>query len=126
MGVELPEDATDRAHRIGKKYDVEVEQEDGTVKGVTKQQVIVRFSSWKHRTLVYRNRKKSKNLRVKIDLTKRRLALLSHARDITKGIERTEYVFCEVNCRPNVKLRYGRFRAFNSQTELASIIASLD
>ena len=63
MGVELQEDAIDRAHRIGKKYNVEVEEEDDTV--------IVRFSSWKHRTLVYRNRKKSKKVRVKIDFTKR-------------------------------------------------------
>ena len=31
MGVELPEDAIDRAHRIGKKYDVEIEEVDGKV-----------------------------------------------------------------------------------------------
>ena len=28
MRVELPEDATDRAHRIGKKYNIEAEEKD--------------------------------------------------------------------------------------------------
>ena len=107
MGVELPVDAIDRAHRIGKKYDIEVEEVDGTTTEVTKQQVIVRFSSWKYRTLVYRNRNKSKKVRIKIDLTKRRLELLSYARDIMKGVEGIEYVFCDVNCRLNVKLSNG-------------------
>ena len=37
MGVELPGDAIDRAHLIGKKYDVEVEEVDGTTTEVTKQ-----------------------------------------------------------------------------------------
>ena len=92
---------------------------------VTKQQVLVRFSSWKYRTLVYMNRNKRKKVRIKTDLTKRRLAL-SHARDITKGVEGIEYVFCDVNCKLNVKLSNGRFRVFNSKTDLASIIANLD
>ena len=59
MGAELPTDATERAHRIGKKFDVEVEEEDRTVTEVTKQRAIINFSSWKHRTLVYRNKKKT-------------------------------------------------------------------
>ena len=75
---------------------------------------------------MYRNRKKSKKVRIKIGLTKRRLELLSHARDITKGVEEIEYAFCDVSCRLNVKLGNGRFRVFNSKTELASIIDNLD
>ena len=75
---------------------------------------------------MYRNRNKRKKVRIKIDLTKRRLELLSYARDITKGVEGIEYVFCDVNCGLNVKFSNGRFRAFNSKTELASIIANLD
>ena len=45
MGLKLPEEAIDRAHRVGKRYEVEEEDEDGVVTGVTKQQVIVRFTS---------------------------------------------------------------------------------
>ena len=51
MGLKLPEEATDRAHRVGKRYKVEEEDENGMVTGVTKQLVIVRFTSWTHRTL---------------------------------------------------------------------------
>ena len=72
------------------------------------------------------NRNKRKKVRIKIDLTKRRPEPLSHARDITKGVEGIEYVFCDVNCKLNVKLSNGRFRVFNSKTDLASIIANLD
>ena len=45
MGLNLPENAIDRAHRIGRKYQVQAQQEsdDGNEAGViTKQQVIIR------------------------------------------------------------------------------------
>ena len=126
MGLKQPEEAIDMAHRVGKRYEVEEEDEDGVVTGVTKQQVIVRFTSWTHRTLVYRSRKKSKNFKFKIDLTKRRMGLLSHARRLIKDIQGIDYAFSDVNCRLNLKLCGGPFRAFNSETELASIIADLD
>ena len=126
MGLRLPEEAIDRAHHVGKRYEVEEEDEDGVVTGITKQQVIVRFTSWTHRTLVYRSRKKSKNFKFKIDLTKRRMGLLSHARRLIKDVQGIDYAFSDVNCRLNLKLCGGPFRAFNSETELASIITDLD
>ena len=45
MGLQLPEEAIDRAHRVSKRYEVEEKDEDGVVTGLTKQQVIVRFAS---------------------------------------------------------------------------------
>ena len=63
MGLQLPEEASDTAHRVGKRYEVEEEDGDDVVTKVTKQQVIVRFTSWTHRTLVYKNYTKSKNFR---------------------------------------------------------------
>ena len=126
MGLKLPEEVIDRAHRVGKRYEVDEENEDGVVTGVTKQQVIVRFTSWTHRTLVYRSCKKSKNFKFKIDLTKRRMGLLSHARRLIKDVQGIDYAFSDVNCRLNLKLCDGPFRAFNSETELASIIADVD
>ena len=127
MGVNIPHHAIDRAHRIGKKFDVQNEDEDGNVTGVTvKQQVIVKFTSWRYRTEVYQKRRSSKKLRFKIDLTKRRLNLLKHARQLIKDIDEIDYVFSDVNCRLNVKFGDGRVRAFNSDTELAAIISSAD
>ena len=96
MGLQLPEKAIDRAHRVGKRYEDEEEDKDGVVTGVTKQQVIVRFTSWTHRTLVYKNRRKSKNFRFKIDLAKRRLGLPSHARRVIKYYQGTDYAFHDV------------------------------
>ena len=36
MGLQLPEETIDRAHRVGKRYKIEEEDEDGVVTGVTK------------------------------------------------------------------------------------------
>ena len=47
MGVNIPHHAIDRAHRIGKKFELQNEDENGNVTGVTvKQQVIVKYTSW--------------------------------------------------------------------------------
>ena len=70
------------------------------VTGVSiRQQVIVRFKSWKLRTEVYRNRKKSKSLRYKVDLTKRRVNPLAKARQSTKHMDGIDYVLADINCR---------------------------
>ena len=66
MGLNLPENAINRAHRTGRKYQVQVQQEsyDGNVTGIImKQQVIVRFTSWRFRTEVYRKKKNSKKFK---------------------------------------------------------------
>ena len=48
MGVNIPHHAIDRAHRIGKRFEVHNEDGDGNVTKVTvKQQVIVKFTSWR-------------------------------------------------------------------------------
>ena len=119
MRLQLPEEAMDRAHSVGKRCEVKEEDEDGVVTGDTKQQVNVKFTSWTHRTLVYKNRKKSNNFRFKIDLTKRRLGLPSHARWLIKDYHGTDYAITHINCRLDLKIHDGGFRAFNSETELA-------
>ena len=52
LEVEVPDTVIDMAHRIGKLR---------IVKGRKVHQVIVRFTTWRHRTLVYRARKKCPN-----------------------------------------------------------------
>ena len=127
MGLNLPDNAIDRAHRIGRKYQVQQESDNANVTGViTKQQVIIRFTSWRFRTEVYRKRKNSKKFKFKIDLTKRRFMLLKNAKQTTKDVEGVDYIFCYVNCRLNIKFMDGRVRAFNSESEVASLISTLD
>ena len=52
------------------------------------QQVIIRFHSWSHRTLIYKSRKK-----FKVDPTKWRNDLLKKERDLTENIAVIQYVF---------------------------------
>ena len=54
MSLNIPKEAVGRVHRIGQKYEVDEVDKDGVVTGVSlKKQVIVRFSTWSHRTKVY-------------------------------------------------------------------------
>ena len=44
MGLNIPKEAIDRVHRVGRKYEVDEVDRDGVVTGVSlKQQVIIRF-----------------------------------------------------------------------------------
>ena len=98
-GISIPDDAIDRAHRVGKGR---------IVAGERRRQVIVRFTSFKHRTTVYKKRKEVRRLRVYLDLTRNRKKVLD---DINLLIAKREmrncYAFADVNCRLRVKLDSG-------------------
>ena len=101
----------DRAHRIGKRKT----SEDGS----QRQQIIARFNSFKARTLVYRNRKKAKNnVKIRVDLTARRMKLLNDARDVANQAPIIDFVFADINCNIAAKLTDGDFLYFKSITEL--------
>ena len=68
--------------------------------------------------------KKSNKFKFRVDLTKRRLLLLKKARDMTKNMPNVDFTFSDVNCRLALRLTNGGFKFFNSETELASIIAN--
>ena len=121
MGLDVTASAIERLHRIGPIYSEE--DEDG--KQYERQQVIVKFKNWGSRTKVYKNRKKSNKFKFRVDLTKRRLLLLKKARDMTKNMPNVDFTFSDVNCRLALRLTNGDFKFFNSETELASIIANL-
>ena len=63
---------------------------------------MVRFVSFKHRTLFYRKRASLKNVRVKIDLTKRRYKVFKKAVTLVNGKNDVDYIFADVNCRLKV------------------------
>ena len=66
LNVKIPNEVIDRAHRIGKPFK--------NINGKVIHPVIVRFTTWRHRTEVYQARIKSKSAKYKIrlDLTKPR------------------------------------------------------
>ena len=120
MGLNIPQEAIDRIHRTGEKFEPDDRDQDGNVTGVSiKQQVIMRSTGWRSRTMVYRARKKSKSLRFKVDLTRRRAKLLAKAKKDTEGIDQIKYVFADINCRLNVRFSDDSFKVFNTETELA-------
>ena len=62
LKVGIPDLVFDRADRIGK-----ISQE--TENGKTHQSIIVRFTTWRHKTIVFRARKNTRKVRIKLDLT---------------------------------------------------------
>ena len=96
----LPGDYTDRAHRIGCDYKCHKTNK-------TCCSVIVRFTSFKHRTSIYRNRNTLKDVRVKLDLPKKRYNVLKKVRSTVDEKQDTNYVFEDVNTRLKVVFKDG-------------------
>ena len=112
--AEVPDVAIDRAHRIGK-----IKRDNN---GKPQRQMIVRFTSWRFRTRVYRARKATKKYKIYLDLTKSRLNLINTANDLLgdNGSNKC-FAFADVNCRPCLKLEDG-FRFFSNEGELKQIL----
>ena len=108
-------DCIDRAHRIGRDY-----KSHKTNK--TCRSVIVGFTSFKHRTSIYRNRNILKNVRVKLDSTKKRHNILKSARSIADGKQDVNYVFADINCRLKVVFKDGTSEFFEDISELNELI----
>ena len=108
----------DRAHRVGKKY-----TKNDT--GVTIHPIIVRFTSWRSRTAVYRKRGRQGATRFYTDLTKRRLLLKKLADEKTKDNNKVKWAFGDINNNIGLSLESGKLVFFNSEEELDNILGSL-
>ena len=85
--IDIPDMAYDRAHRIGKAYN-----DKGTNKNC--KIIIVRFSKFCHRTMVYKSKKKmSKNIRIKVDLTKKWFTLLLSANEYVRNTSLVKFCY---------------------------------
>ena len=94
LAVSLPDDATERAHRIR-------QVNEGKVK------VIIRFNSWKSRCKVYSNRKKGK-LSISADLTRDNQSFFKAVRAVgEKKYYKMAVCFVDINCRVGVKMHDG-------------------
>ena len=95
--VAVPDNILDGAHRIGPSY-------TDRITSKKYKSIIVRFTTFRHRTLFYRVRKNLKSgFKVKVDLTKSRLKLLKKANDHIKEIPAISFCYADVNCRLWVK-----------------------
>ena len=91
-GIAIPDFAIDRAHRIGKQY---------VKNGVSTQAVIVWFTRFYHRTLVYCAHKSLHDIQMSLDLMKSRLAVLKEARKFMEDTENVPdrcFVYADINC----------------------------
>ena len=82
--INISDACIDRAHRVSRTDDT----------------VIVRFTTFRHRTLFYRKRKELKNgVKVHLDLTKARLNLLIKASKYVNTLSNVGFVYADINCR---------------------------
>ena len=117
----IPHTSLDRCHRVGKKK---------TIGNIETQPIIARFTSFRDRTKLYRNRKNIKNKTkhtISFDLTKEKLNLLNEAREIVKDNEGILFAYADVNCNLRILTSATKKHiSFDSITDLANILANLD
>ena len=108
LNVKVPDTVIDRAHRIGNRH-----------------QMIVRFTTWRHRTLVYRARKKPESpYKIRLDLTKKRLNTVIATNDVLQA-KKLGFSFADVNCRLCAKIGH-KFHYFSDEEDFKGLLAQLN
>ena len=87
---EIQDVAIGKAHRIGKAC-------TDKTSGVKCKSIIIRFTTFRHRTMLYHNRKNLKrNVKVKLDLTKN--SIFTEAMQLVKNNEAVKFALVDINC----------------------------
>ena len=97
----------DRAYRVGKVV---------KVKGTEGRQMLVRPTTWRHRTHDLQSPKETGTYKIKLDLTKRRREILRKANEVLVTRNDT-FVFADFNCRLCL-FRNGEYRYFDDLIDL--------
>ena len=105
--VEFPDAFLDRTHRISEENNY----------------AIVRFTTFRHRALFYRNRIKLRNQSIHLDLTKSPVSLLNEARKLTEDNEGIVFCYADINCRCKLRFKnkdyfFRIIRSFNHQKQI--------
>lgn len=114
-GCDIPDAVIDRAHRIGKNY-------TDKKSNLPCKSIIVRFTTFRHRTMLYRNRSKLKKAKVKLDLTKKRYEIYSDAINFVKNYQVVSFVMVDINCRLKVIFTNGNSSFFRNISDLKECI----
>ena len=113
---DIPDVAIDRAHRIPNGY------KDREANTLCKS-VIVRFTTFRHQTMFYRNRNKLKNnIKVKLDLTRKSYMTFARALESVKKVSIADYVIVDINCSFKVVFKSGRSKFFSDDDSLNEAI----
>ena len=95
--VEIPNEVADRSYGTGPSYTDENSN-------VECKSVIVRFTTFRHRIMVYRAKKKMKpGLRVKLDLMESRYTLLTDDNKVVKQNPDIKFGYADISCRLKIK-----------------------
>ena len=87
----------DRAHWIGKTY---VDKKSSK----KCKSIIVKFTKFRHRTIVYRLKKDIKdNIKLHVDLGKENNSLLKSASNLVKDVDRVLFCYADISCRVKSK-----------------------
>ena len=70
--------------------------------------------NFRHRTMFYKNKKRFKDVRIKLDFTKRRYRILKDAIDLPKEHPDLDYVFADFNSHLKVVFKHGDIDHLNS------------
>jgi len=107
LNVDIAEGCIDRAHRVGRD----------------RKTMIVKFTSFKSRTLLYKSRKKEDYpIKIHLDITKKRLEILDEAKKHIKDDCSVNFVFADINCNTVAKTKDNRYLFFNSLDEFKKIL----
>ena len=108
-------------HRAGKPRETD---------GKKTQSIIVKYKHWEARARMYKARPKFGSANrakflIGTHLTKRRVTLLSLAREKIKGYQGVAFVFSDINCSLGLMHDNGNIIFFSSESQLDSILAKL-
>lgn len=113
---DIPGNVLDRAHRIGPFY-------KDKKSGKDMRSIIVRFSTFRHRSLLYKSRRNLKNnISLKLDLTRFRYKTLVDSIKLVSNHESVNYVFADINCRLKIVFKDGTSNFFNNLDELKKML----
>ena len=108
LNVNVPDIVIDRARRTGNRP-----------------QMIVRFTTWRHRTLVYRAKKKPESpYKIRLDFMKKRRNTVIATNDVLQATK-LGFSFADFNCRLYAKIG-DKFHYFSDKEELKGLLAELN
>ena len=116
--LEIPDLNLDRAHRIGKSY-------FDKIKKVKCKSIIVRFNTFRHRTLLYRSKKdikQKKGYKIRLGLTKRRYLMLSEANKLASDNQNANFCYADVNCRLKIRWNDNQEDFFDTLEDLRDLL----
>ena len=115
--LEIPDSNLDRAHRIGKPY-------FDKIRKVNYKSIIVRFNTFRHRTLLYRAKKdikQKKGYKIRLDLAKRRYLMLLEANKLASDSQNANFCYADVNRRLKIRSNDNQEDFFDTLEDLRDL-----